>query len=254
MRKVYTIVLALITITCSVATAQVDYNKWSVGLNVGGHYGSTPSSLSTKTASIAHYGLNGRYMMNNRVGIMLDAGLDTYKYTGKNLEMKSNYFRTSLQGVMNVGDILKFDTWTKCLGLMVHAGAGVSVLTNHKDTREKYNIGKRQDLMLNGIVGITPQVKLGERVSLNLDFSFITNVKQNWNYDMRTATNPVALKNTMVNWSLGATFYLGKNASHADWKATSYGAAAVTPTNNYEQRIQELEHKIQEDIQQNEPK
>ncbi len=254
MKKVFTLIIALATVSGSIAIAQEDYNKWSVGVNVGGHYGSTPAKLSTKTAAITHYGLNGRYMMNNRVGVMLDAGLDTYKYTGKNLEMKSNYFRTSFQGVINVGDILKFDTWTKHIGLMAHAGAGVSVLTNHKDTREKYNIGKRKDLMVNAIIGLTPQVKLGERVSLNMDFSFITNVKQDWDYDMYSGSHPVAFKNAMINWSLGASFYLGKNASHADWKATSYGSTNVAPTNNYELRIKELENKIQEDIEQHESK
>lgn len=254
MKKVFTLILALATVSGSIATAQENYNKWSVGLNVGGHYGSTPATLSTKTFAITHYGLNGRYMMNNRAGIMLDGGYDTFKYTGNNLEMKSNYMRFSFQGVINIGDVLKFDTWTKHIGLMGHAGAGFSVLSNHKDTREKYNIEKKTDMMVNAIIGLTPQVKLGERASLNLDVSFITNVKQNVGYDMMNKTNPAAFKNTMVNWSLGASFYLGKNATHADWKATSYGSATVVPTNNYELRIKELENKIQEDIDQHESK
>ena len=42
--------------------------------------------------------------------------------------VNTNYWRTSVQGVVNVGNLLCFDTWTKRIGLLVHGGAGVSHL------------------------------------------------------------------------------------------------------------------------------
>lgn len=248
MKKLITTFLTLTVLTFSSAIAQQSYNQWSVGLNLGGHYGSLPTNTGTKTIALTHYGINARYMMNNRVGVMLDQGVDLYKFGPKIKPYKSSYYRTSFQLVGNLGDIFNFSSWTQHIGLLAHGGFGGSILINSKDTRNDYNIGKRQDLMLNAIVGITPQFKIGERVSLNLDLSYITNVKQNWNYDMTTGTNAVAFKNQMVNWSVGATFYLGKNTTHADWKPTVHGTSKAA-LNAQDKRIQELEDKIQKDLE-----
>jgi OOP family OmpA-OmpF porin len=246
MKKITTTFLAFYIIASSFVIAQEDYNKWSLGLNVGGHYGSTPASLGTKTFKISHYALNGRYMMNNRVGVQLDAGLDKFNYKTNLGDFKSDYFRTSFQMVGNLGDILKFSTWTKHIGLFVHGGFGGSVLINDKDTRSTFNIDKRRDLMLNAIIGVTPQFKINERISLNMDISYITHVKQDFGFDMIQASGPVAFKNQLINWSVGATFYLGKNSTHADWKATVYGSSKAA-LNAQDKRIQELEDKIQKD-------
>lgn len=246
--KIIQITLAVLAVSLfSSVSAQESYNKWSVGLNVGGHYGANPSTIGDPAADIAHYGLNGRYMMNNRGGVMVDAGLDMFKVNNGTIDIKSNYVRTSFQMVGNIGDILNFQSWTKHIGLMTHAGFGVSVLTNSSDTRTALGVAKRQDVMMNAIVGVTPQVKLGERVSLNLDVSYITNVRQNWDYSMTYEANPRAFENYMVNWSLGATFYLGRNDRHADWTPTIYNSNNSAKVTEYERRIAELEQKIAAD-------
>lgn len=245
MRKKYSLFIAGVVLISSMTVAQ-DYNKWSIGLNVGGHYGATPS-IGFKTAQITHYGLNGRYMMNNRGGVMLDFGYDSFKANRNTINVKNHYFRTSFQGVANLGDILMFDTWTKHIGLLIHGGVGASILVNDKSTRisTATNGGKKRDLMLNGIIGITPQVKLGERVSLNLDLSYITHVKQNQTFDMLQSANQVAFKNYFVNWSVGASIYLGKHQTHADWVPTVYAQTPVET--NYEDRVKKLEEQLGDD-------
>ncbi len=245
MKKKYSLFIAGAVLMSSMAVAQ-DYNKWSVGLNVGGQYGATPS-VRFKTAQISHYGLNGRYMMNNRAGVMLDFGYDSFKANRNTIDIKNHYFRTSFQGVANLGDILMFDTWTRHIGLLVHGGVGGSILVNDKSTRTSTatNGGEKKDLMLNGIIGVTPQVKLGERVSLNLDVSYITHAKQNYSFDMLSNPNPVAFKNYLVNWSVGATFYLGKHKTHADWVPTVFTKEQVQE--NYEDRIKKLEEQLGDD-------
>lgn len=222
MKKIITGMIALAILTLTTATAQVDYNKWSLGLNVGGHHATMPAALSTRTAKISHYGINGRYMFNSRYGLMLDGGFDHFLHFEKlgqeAGEMKTGYARTSIQGVVNIGDILHFSTWTKHIGFLVHGGFGVSSMANYKETRDLYNIEKKQDWMGNLIFGITPQFKIGERVSLNADFSYVTNINQDLDYSMLRKVSAAPFKNQFINWSIGATFYLGKNAVHADWK------------------------------------
>lgn len=239
MKNIYSFVVAFGVLSSSMLFSQ-DYNKWSWGLNIGGHYGSTPTSTGFKTLSISHSAVNARYMTNNRFGVMLDLGND--RFVSENKNIKTNYFRGSFQGVFNLTDILMFDTWTKHIGLSAHAGFGLSMLVNSKDSRAlNVNAGKK-DAMVNAIIGIRPQFKLNERISLNLDLSYITHAKQNWDYDMLNKTDPVAFQNQLINWSIGANFSIGKNKQHADWIYSERFDDAAT--NNQEERIKKLEEQL----------
>lgn len=243
MKKLQTnIIIAFALLLSTFASAQQDYNKWSVGLNVGGHYGANPTTVGFPAKNIAHYEINGRYMINNRFGLMLDLGYDQLKGDLGTYAVKTNYIRTSLQGVVNLGDILQFHTFSKHIGLLAHGGAGFSQLTNKADVRAAMQPVGDKDKMANLIFGVRPQIKLGERVSLNMDVSYITHMKQNWNYDMLNKTDPAVFKNYMVNWSVGATFYLGKHSSHADWTPTILGDD--NRLDSYENRIKKLEQDL----------
>jgi OOP family OmpA-OmpF porin len=241
MKNIYLFVVALAVFSSSMLNAQ-DYNKWSWGLNVGGHYGSTPTTTGFKTLNISHSSVNGRYMTNNRFGVMLDFGTDRFISENKNLKIKTNYLRGSFQGVFNLTDILMFDTWTKHIGLSAHAGFGISYLFNSKDARNINANAGEKDWMANAIIGIRPQFKLSERVSLNLDLSYITHVRQDWDFDMLNANNPVAFENQLINWSVGATFNIGKNSKHVDWTYTERFDESAS--NNQEERIKKLEEQL----------
>ena len=94
-------ILILLAITASISSsAQTDFNKWSFGLSLGVHDAQAPTSIGSKLYQFQHVGLNTRYMLSNRVGIMLDFGYDLFD--GVNSGTRNvNYFRTSLQGVVN---------------------------------------------------------------------------------------------------------------------------------------------------------
>lgn len=211
--------LLFLFISTSYVFSQEEYNKWSMGINVGVHHASQPVSLTTRTAKISHYGLNGRYMFNTRYGLMLDAGYDHYYFYNKNktIEMRVGYTRSSIQGVINIADILKFDNWTSHIGFLLHGGFGVSTLGLYKETRNRYALPNNRDWMMNLTLGITPQIKITDRLSINADFSYITHIGQNQEFSMTKLTSQPAFKNQMINVSLGATFYVGKNAVHAEW-------------------------------------
>jgi OOP family OmpA-OmpF porin len=201
-----------------------EMNKLSVGASIGGHDAFYPTNTFTRVFQIHHFGLNGRYMLNNRFGVMADLGydfIDAYKSGTNNV----NYFRVSLQGVMNLGDIMRFDSWSNKIGLLGHAGAGLS--TMWAPTMKKSNANdpflKNSDDMGNFIFGITPQYKINERISLNADLSLILHSRQDHTFDYATS-KLIAFSGYFVNWSIGASYYLGKKEKHADWTSTIYGA------------------------------
>lgn len=237
--------LILLAIAASISSfAQTDFNKWSLGLNLGVHDAQTPSTIGTKLYQFQHFGLNGRYMMNNRVGVMLDFGYDLFD--GVNSGTRNvNYFRTSLQGVVNAGDLLRFSTFSKRFGLLLHGGAGISNMWTKKEfsANPDASFFKRSDDMVNFIFGATPQLKVTERFSLNADLSFIFHHNQTFQFDMQNLSQHGAIDGYFLNASLGTTFYFGKATSHADWTPTIYGGDMTA----YEKKVKELEDKLKDD-------
>jgi OOP family OmpA-OmpF porin len=73
--------------------------------------------------------------------------------------------------------------------------------------------------MLNLIVGLTPQIKLSNNIALTGDLSMVNHIRQSVTWDGTQSLNSRGLngKHMLVNASVGLTFYLGKNAVHADW-------------------------------------
>lgn len=241
MKKIL-ILLALATV--STGFAQTTMNRWSIGMNIGVHDGQAPTAIHTKLYQFQHVGLNARYMMNNRVGIMLDFGYDLFD--GVNSGTRNvNYFRTSLQGVVNAGDILRFSTFSKRLGLLIHGGAGISSMWLNKE----YQVGsdntlfKKSDDMVNFIFGATPQFKVTERFALSADLSFIFHHNQTYQFDMNNLSQHGAIDGYFLNATLGATFYIGKAEAHADWTPTIYGG----DMSEYDKKVKELEEKLKDE-------
>lgn len=189
------------------------YDKWSIEINGGlnkplrtltpGYYNAVFNSL--------HLDLGARYMFSPKFGLKLDFGYDKFK-DGDNdsLEFESKSLRTSLQGVINLGRALNFETWTNTIGLLVHGGFGVSQITSESGFDD-------EDYMAHGILGLTGQVRLSNSVALTGDLTGIVNAQQNWNFDGMGQTRTAAIDGVLLNASIGLTFYLGKNEKHADW-------------------------------------
>lgn len=214
---------------------KIAYNKWSLELNGGLNKPTRTMTLGYQTASLNpfHADLGVRYMFNPKFGLKLDFGYDKFTERDDTPEFESQYLRTSLQGVINIGRALNFETWTNTIGLLAHGGFGVSQLTSESGFEGEDYIG-------HGIVGITGQLKLSNRVALTGDLTGIVNGKQNWNFDGMSETQTSSFDGLLVNASLGLTFYLGNNEKHADW---------VGENNDYdklEQRVALLEKSLQD--------
>ena len=103
-------------------------------------------------------------MFNNRYGVKLDAGYDRitddqFKFwnidggASGSLPFKTNYYRVSLQGIMDLGRIMKFENFAERLSLLFHTGVGLSQMRRASDTLLPQD--NLKDNMLNFIFGLT---------------------------------------------------------------------------------------------------
>jgi len=188
------------------------YNKWSIELNGGVNKPMRTMSpgYSTATLNPFHADLGVRYMFSPTFGAKLDVGYDQFQERDDTRDFESRYVRTSLQGVINIGRALNFETWTNTIGILAHGGVGVSQIS----TETGYG---GQDYMGHGILGLTGQIRLSNRIALTGDLTGIVNGRQNWNFDGMGRTRTGSFDGVLLNASVGLTFYLGKNEKHADW-------------------------------------
>jgi outer membrane protein OmpA-like peptidoglycan-associated protein len=196
-----------------------EYNKWSVDLSIGGTNAVEPYTPGywSNTVDLVHTSGGVRYMFNNKFGLKLDGGYDliTNDNLGKNgnsLPFKTNYYRASIQGVLDIGRIFTFENFTDRWSLLFHTGGGMS-LTSSK-------VNPDNDRMVNFMFGFTPQFKLNDRIALNVDASFIWHIYQQYTFDMYNSVFNRGFDGFIANATIGVNIYLGKKKQHCDWAYT----------------------------------
>lgn len=238
MKKIITVfsiaVLSVLNVNAQEETEATSsaYNRWSVDLNAGLSKPTAPFSVNYYSANtnFIHGDLGVRYMLNNKFGLKLDFGLDSFKNKSEAFDFEGKYYRTSLQGVVNLGRIMNFEEWTNTINLQAHTGAGFSFMTNDKFDGN--------DDMTNFILGLTAQFRLSNRIALNADFTMVNNVNQDYTfdgYDDPAVSEDRGFNSTLYNATLGLSIYLGKNEKHADWVSSDSKYDAL------EKRVAELE-------------
>ncbi|KQC34082.1 hypothetical protein AAU57_12625 [Nonlabens sp. YIK11] len=215
----------------------IPYNQWSIDFGVGVHKPVRPfaGGYFTNTPTFGQADLGVRYMINDKFGFSLEGGYGRIEGDDESRPFETQVYRVSLEGVVNAGNFLGFKEWTNRFGLLAHGGMGVTGLKY----QEPLDI-EDMDQMLNFTVGITPQLRLSDRIALFGDLSIFGHVRQDRTFD---GTQPQVLKGFdgfLVNASVGASFYLGGNEVHADWYDNSVdsrlddleGRVAILETNN----------------------
>ncbi|AWW30309.1 polymerase [Echinicola strongylocentroti] len=201
------------------ANAQNDFNKWSIDVNGGFNKAMAPMSPGyySPSLNLGHADVGVRYMFNEKFGAKVDYGFGKYSSADGEPSFETNYYRVNLQGVANLARVFNFETWTKTVGLLTHFGAGMGRVTPQENEWADF-----KDDTYNFIFGFTPQVRLGNRVSLNGDISMLVAGRQNVAFDGHTEvgpTDPGYYGANAVSWTgtLGLSFYLGGHDVHADW-------------------------------------
>jgi OmpA-OmpF porin, OOP family len=218
-----------------------EYNKWSIEVNGGLNNALYNWEGKEAPARIGHFDFGARFMLNSKFGFKGSFGYDQLKNADNNPNFKTNIYRYSLEGVFNIGRLLSFEDWTGRVGLLLHAGGGLSSMNYKNDT-----YGKRTDTPSHLMIGITPQVKINDKISLTFDVTSINNFQQKYTFDgynrpesVIKGTGTVVVDNNtgittieiadpstkflkhinpIVNVTFGITYHLGKNKKHVDWE------------------------------------
>lgn len=215
------------------ANAQEEYNKWSVDLNGGVNKPLTlGSGYATSTPNL--WSVNGgvRYMLNNKFGFRLGGGYDSFENKENTRKFESNLWNVNLQAVANVGRVLGFEDWTSDLGLLAHGGVGYGQLNGD-------NLSKADQVAFL-TAGLTPQLRISNRVTLLGDASVFLNARQNRTFDTFGQTSRRGFQAVNFVATLGLQVALGKHGKHADWHygATSNSSDAIN------ERIASLENNV----------
>ncbi|SMC53135.1 OmpA family protein [Moheibacter sediminis] len=216
---------------------QIFYNKWSLELNGGMSKPTDPftDGYSSPQFSFFHVDIGTRYMFSPKFGLKMDVAYDRFKNDDESKKFETDFYKISLQGIINVGRALNFESWTNTFGLLAHMGVGYSIMSNDNFEGDASGIINDTDEMANFIAGLTGQVRLSDKFALTGDFTIINNYKQQNTFDGQTFLgNRRGFDGTMYNMSLGLTYYLGSAEKHADWYSEN-----LNP--DYESRFQKIE-------------
>ena len=186
------------------------FNKWTIEGNLGvtKPYRNFNSGYFSQTPDFFSGNIGTRYMFNEYLGLKLDFGYNEFTNGEGSLEFSTDYYRSDLQAVLNMGRLLKFESWTKSLNILTHAGLGVGHLNYDENPSARDYVG-------NAIAGITGQIRLSDKLTLNMDVSGLANLKQDYSFNGGTAND----KNIGVvfNGTAGLAYNLGGKKEHADW-------------------------------------
>jgi len=186
-----------------------DYNRWTVEGGIGfiRPYHNFNPGYSPATIGLFGAELSARYMINEYFGFKFgfdygyyDEGDDSY------YDFETKQYGFNVQGVANLGRMMKFETWTRTFNLLAHAGVGVSMMD--------YDVDSDDDYMGNVLGGFTGQVKVSPRVSLYGDISGKCNIRQNLSFNGGPKVDQTPL---VFTGTVGISVALGKKAQHADW-------------------------------------
>lgn len=204
-------------------TTGKDYNKWSI--EVGGGFNKPLRGTSSQfyTSYVSPFSVNAgvRYMTNPYFGFKLTGNYHSIvNQKDAAYEMDTNIYSVTLEGVANLGRVMHFESWTRSIGLLGHAGLGASFMSTGLDTKV-YTYAEPlddhgTDKMLTLNAGLTAQVKLSKSIALTGDLTASANQFQDYTYG-GTPNNLQYLQGVMLHGTVGLTFYLGKAEQHADW-------------------------------------
>ncbi|MFA7274743.1 MAG: OmpA family protein [Crocinitomicaceae bacterium] len=200
-----------------------NYNRWSIDAAVGLNKAvrNFAPGYSSGLASIGETNFGVRYMLNPYAGLDLKFGFDRFQDSKSSPDFATNLGRVSLDGIINVGNTLKFYQWTNRIGLLFHAGVGVGNMVDKGFPLAFSTVDKVGSVN----IGLTPQIKLSQKWSLNFDATITGLARMHHTFDY-TAKNTSVSGNSkgfngqFFSGTIGISYYLGKKGQHADWSPT----------------------------------
>jgi hypothetical protein len=234
------------------------YIKNSIGISVGGRDGVKFPGSVTRITQIHSYSLNFRRMHSYLFGSSLEASYDYFKFINGN--SPSHYARLGVNLHFNITDILKFNDFSKRLGMHAFTGFGYARLWNNggmapvPPTTMWLQQNPNMDQMLYGSIGLSGVCRINTFMSLNLTVSNVFNLRQRRQFDGQSLIpQQNGFTSGFYKLSLGVNFYFGKGnakemTTHADWfnRDKDLKDSFYFANDHIKQRVLSLERKLQE--------
>ncbi len=209
--------LALIAVClCSIVaySQEIQYNKFSIEASYGLNHPLTPtdnSGFDVGTFSeFKHFDLGGRYMINQMYGAKVSYAYDRFQHKSIS-ELAVTYHRISAEVVFNMAKVFNMTfNEAQTFQIQTHAGFGIT-FAQPKSIDNYERIG-------NFIIGVTPHVKITDRLAITTDLSYIVSFKQHYDYGgILIDPDYKGTSGSFVNFTVGLQVSLGEHECHADW-------------------------------------
>ena len=199
------------------------FNRWSIEASFGqskgskpytdGYYGNKPGTFFGGVA-INSFSLGARYMFSPKFGVKANVNIDNLQEQNGSgslpFQMKHNQF--TAEGVVNLVRLFDIQQQSGRFGLLFHFGFNISSMTPGMGPQDKteWNGG--------GVAGLSPQLRIFKNVSVFVDFTVNSNLRQHYNWDGTTFSDSNNnLTGSLVRTSIGLSVALGKGKIHGDW-------------------------------------
>ena len=220
MKNLFTI---LFTVVALFSNAQF-IKKLSLDVNVGGRFGGAvaDSVPNYKVSPGIHADGGVRYQLNELISIRGGLSYDGFKTSRDkmyesdtaNLTDNSSLISGTIEAVVNLKKLKFMSFIPEKIGLNFHAGLGLSTMSN--SNVKKFNTDnnitpsdpglKGNDDMINIVFGLTPQYKLNDKISINLDLSTKLLVKQSLYVNPGQDSRVNDKMGNIFNVAVGATY------------------------------------------------
>ena len=206
-------VSVVLVLLCSVMSFAQEKKNWNrISIETGYGYVS-PSKLygsefsKSDFSGFNHFDIGVRYMLEQNFGLKINYGRDVFSKGDAGV----TYNSIMVSGVYNVGSLFDLKRASnEKIGLLGRVGVGVTFAKPETISGTEH-IGT-------ATIGLTPQVKLSERISLYSDIAFAFRFKQHYGFDgvlLNKDFNSKVGKTTIL--SFGLMINIGEKTKHADW-------------------------------------
>ena len=186
---------ALAIILGALLLPNISNAQFGVELNYGMNGSYEPSYNG-----FTHFGGGISYDFDETFGAKIDFASDKFSIENElGDKTGTSNTRISLQGIVNVSNLIDSRSFYNEFQILAHGGAGLSILKSDIPTLDK------TDHILNIIVGVNPQYKVAEGLFLGIDASFIANISQHYNFDGTSTYVGDANSITGLMYNLSAT-------------------------------------------------
>ena len=205
-------------------------NKLSLSVNTGSTIPWSRIAYQNKYSPISSIALDSRYMFNHEKGLRFNAGYNVFSFKGGFPSTHGVFF--TVGPAFNLLSLEK----QKRFGLVASAALGYFANWN-RDIYDQASFVVRPkkgsvDEGIQGMIGISPQFKLTNRINIHLEVQVLTNFLQQQGFDFYDNDNsPYNNRywSSYGNVSAGLTVYLGKCKEHVDWSNQCI-AMPITPS------------------------